>query len=667
MTKEKTRTKSKTTTGEIPLIPQRNMVVFPQMIVPLFIGRPRSVKAVEESLAGNRTVILASQKDEDIDEPKATDICEIATLAEVIQMLKLPDGTTKVLVEGINRVKIEKFNSLQPYFTVTVKVIPEEKELDVETEARVRMVIAQFENYVKLNKRLPSDVLLSITSVESSGRLADLIASYLPLKLEDRQVILETVDLKERLEKLSQLVSREIEVLEVEKKLHGRVKDQVEKLQKEYYLREKLKAIHEELGTEEETSPEIEEYKKKILSARMPEEAKKQALRELGRLGKTPNVSAEAGVIRTYLDLLVELPWSKKTKARLDVDEVARTLEEDHYGLEKVKERILEYFSVYKLTNKMHGSILCFVGPPGCGKTSVARSIARAMRRKFVRLSLGGVRDEAEVRGHRRTYVGSLPGRIIQSICKIGVRNPVFLLDEVDKMSEDFRGDPAAALMEILDPEQNVAFSDHYLEVPFDLSDVMFICTANATYPIPRPLLDRMEVIEIPGYTEEEKLEIARKFLMSKQLEKHGLKKGEVEITDEALRSIIREYTREAGVRNLERSIASVYRKTARMRLQKEQLDAKVSCHNLHKFLGVPKYHFGAVQEKNQVGVATGLVWTEVGGDTVPVEVVVLKGRGQLLITGQLGEVMKESAQAAFSYIDRAMMNWGWRLIFTGT
>lgn len=648
MTKAKTKSK---TQEALPLIPLRNMVVFPQMIMPLFIGRPKSVKALEESLTGNRTVILASQKDEEVDEPKPKDICEIATLAEVIQMLKLPDGTTKVLVEGITRARIEKFVKSEPYFTVTAKIISEEKEVDVETEALVRLVIGQFENYIKLNKRLPADTLTTLTSVENPGRLADLIASYLTLKLDEKQKILETIDIKKRMEMLSKLVTKEIEVLEVEKKLHGRVREQVEKLQKEYYLREKLKAIHEELGVAEETSPEVDEYKKKIEAAKMPEEAKKQAIRELGRLSKTPNVSAEAGVIRTYLDLLVELPWEKKSRAKLDVKEVSRILEEDHYGLEKVKERILEYFSVYQLTKKMHGSILCFVGPAGVGKTSISRSIARAMKRKFVRLSLGGVRDEAEIRGHRRTYVGALPGRIIQSIRKVDVRNPVFLLDEVDKMAADFRGDPAAALMEILDPEQNVGFSDHYLEVPFNLSDVMFICTANASHLIPRPLLDRMEVIELPGYTEEEKVEIAKNYLISKQLEKHGLEKSDVEITDEALRAIIREHTREAGVRNLERSIASIYRKVARFRIQKEKFNNKVSRHNLRQFLGIPKYHFGTMQEENQIGVTTGLVWTEAGGDIIPVEVVVLKGKGQLTITGQLGEVMQESAQAALSYI----------------
>ncbi|MBI5078661.1 endopeptidase La, partial [Candidatus Saganbacteria bacterium] len=523
---------------ELPLIPLRNMVVFPQMIVPLFIGRSKSVKALEDTLVKEKMVVFASQKNEEIEEPGPKDICTIGTLSEIVQLLTLPDGTTKVLVEGVCRVRIEKFTQEAPYFRVAISRIAEPEEISVEEEALVRTVIKQFEDYVKLNRRIPSETLMSIVNVNNPGRLADLISSYLSLKVEEKQAILDARGIEKRLKKLSEVLDKEIEVLNVEKKLQGKVRKQIEKVQKEYYLKEKLRAIQEELGEDEEyAQPEMAEYHKKIEDAKLPPEIKEKAEKELERLAQMPPMVAEAAVIRTYLDWLVELPWKKKTKSKLDISEVEKILNEDHYGLEKVKERILEYFAVLQLTGKMSGSLLCLVGPPGVGKTSVARSIARAMGRKFTRVSLGGIRDEAEIRGHRRTYVGSLPGRIVQSIHKVGVNNPVFLLDEVDKLGMDFRGDPAASLLEVLDPEMNKEFSDHYLEVPFDLSDVFFITTANTRDPIPRPLQDRMEIIQMSGYTEEEKLGIAKGYLVPRELEKHGLKKSKVEIEEETLKT----------------------------------------------------------------------------------------------------------------------------------
>jgi len=638
---------------ELPLIPLRNIVVFPQMIVPLFIGRSPSQKALEETMAKEKMVIFASQKDEEVEEPTPKDICKTGTLAEIVQMLALPDGTTKILVEGICRVRIEKYVQETPYFRVEISRISEPEEISVEEEALVRTIIKQFEEYVKLNRRIPSETLMSIVNVDNPGRLADLVASYLSLKVEEKQAMLEAVVVEKRLKKLSEILEKEIEVLSVEKKLQGKVRKQIEKVQKEYYLKEKLRAIQEELGEEEEyAQPELAEYRKKINAAKLPAEVKEKAEKELKRLTEMPPMVAEAAVIRTYLDWLVELPWKKKTKSKLDISSVEKILNEDHYGLEKVKERILEYFAVLQLTGKMGGTILCLVGPPGVGKTSVARSIARAMGRKFTRVALGGIRDEAEVRGHRRTYVGSLPGRIIQSIHKAGVNNPVFLLDEVDKMGMDFRGDPSSALLEVLDPEMNKEFSDHYLELSFDLSDVFFITTANTRDPIPRPLQDRMEIIQMSGYTEEEKMGIAKGYLIPRELEKHGLKKSQVEFDDQALLNMVREYTKEAGVRNLEREIATILRKIA-TKVVKEEAEKKtvIQKENLTEYLGAPKYRFGIAEEKDQMGVATGLVWTEVGGDTTPIEVSVMPGRGNLTLTGQLGDVMQESAKAAMSCV----------------
>jgi len=638
---------------ELPLIPLRNMVVFPQMVVPLFIGRSKSVKALEDVLNKERMVVFSSQRSEDVEEPSLKDICTIGTLSEIVQMQKLPDGTTKILAEGVARVKIESFISESPYFKVKISKISEPEELTVEVEALIRTVIKQFEKYVKLNKRIPSETLMSIVNIDNPGHLADLIASYLTLKIDEKQAVLEALAVPKRLKKLSEFLDKELEVLEVEKKLQGKVRHQIEKVQKEYYLKEKLRAIQEELGEEEEgLSPECLEYKRKIDTAKLPADVKDKAKKELERLSKMPSMAAEATVIRTYLDWLIGLPWKKRTKSKLDIAEVEHILNKDHYGLAKVKERILEYFAVLQLTGHIGGSILCFVGPPGVGKTSVASSIARAMGRKFVRVSLGGIRDEAEIRGHRRTYVGSLPGRIIQSIHKAGSANPVFLLDEVDKLGMDFRGDPSSALLEVLDPEQNKEFSDHYLELAFDLSDVFFITTANTVDPIPKPLRDRMEIVEMSGYTEEEKVGIAKGYLIPKELDRHGLKKEHVGFEDNALLTIIREYSKEAGVRNLERTIAKIFRKIATTVVKgNKDKHTVIKQSDLQEYLGAPKYRFGMAEEHDQVGAATGLVWTEVGGDTVSIEVTVMKGRGNLTLTGQLGDVMQESAKAAMTCI----------------
>jgi len=639
---------------ELPLIPLRNMVVFPQMIVPLFIGRSKSVKALEDTLEKERLVVFASQRSEDVEEPLPKDICTVGTLAEVVQMLALPDGTTKILVEGVTRVKIESFTQDSPYYKVKISKIPEPADITVEVEALLRLVIKKFENYVKLNKRIPSETLMSIINVENPGRLADLIASYLTLKVEEKQAILESIDLKKRLKKLTDILDKELEVLEVEKKLQGRVRKQIDRVQKEYYLKEKMRAIQEELGQEadDEAGPEVAEYRKKLEAVKLPEEVREKAFKELERLSKMPSMVAESTVIRTYLDWIIDLPWKKKTKSKIDINEVEKILNEDHFGLDKVKERIAEYFAVLQRTGKMGGTILCLVGPPGVGKTSIGKSIARAIGRKFVRISLGGVRDEAEIRGHRRTYVGSLPGRIIQSLAKGGVNNPVFLLDEIDKLGTDFRGDPSAALLEVLDPEMNKEFSDHYLEVPFDLSDVFFITTANTIEPIPRPLKDRMELIEMSGYTEEEKMGIAKGYLIPREMEKHGLSKDIIKFDDEAVLSVIREYTREAGVRNLERMLETVCRKiaTAAVKSKKDE-KLTVKKKDLAGYLGPVRHRFGMAEESDQVGVATGLVWTEVGGDTTPVEVTAMRGRGSLTLTGMLGDVMQESAKAAMSFI----------------
>lgn len=642
-------------TGILPLIPLRNIVVFPHMIVPIFIGRSKSIKALEKSLKKDKLAVFATQKKEDAEEPAKKDIAKIGTLSEIVQFIELPDGTIKILAEGICRVKIEKFIDDSPCFEVKASKIIDPEGISTETEAMVKNVIKQFEHYVKLNKRIPPETIMSIINVDNAGYLADLISSYLTLKIEEKQALLETLDITKRLEHLSAILHKESEMLNVEKELQNKVRDQIDKMQREYYLKEKLKAIQTELG-EEETSlqPEIAEYKKKIKEALLPAEVMEKAEKELSRLAKMPPMVGEASVVRTYLDWLIEMPWNKKSESKIEMAEVEKTLNRDHHGLKKVKERILEYFAVLQLTGKIGGSILCLVGPPGVGKTSIASSIASAMGRKFTRMSLGGIRDEAEIRGHRRTYVGSMPGRIVQAIHKAKVNNPVFLLDEVDKIGTDFRGDPASALLEVLDPEQNKTFADHYLEVPLDLSDVFFITTANTIDPIPRPLYDRMEIIRMSGYTEEEKIEIAKGFLIPKELKNHGLEKLKITFKKDALQRIVREYAKESGVRNLQRTIDKVLRKIAMKIVKQKKEESRpitISAKDLEEYLGAPMHHYGLAEEKDQVGISTGMAWTEVGGDTLPVEVIVMKGRGSLTITGQLGDVMQESAKAAMSYV----------------
>ncbi|MHB9094857.1 MAG: endopeptidase La [Eubacteriales bacterium] len=641
----------KTTLRQLPLLPLRGILVFPFMIIHLDVGREKSVKAIEETMIQDRIIFLATQKEAQTDEPSEEDIFEIGTVAEIKQLLKLPGGTIRVLVEGLSRARVERYIEHEPYFKVEVTEYPETVEVNPEIEALMRSLVNQFEQYVKMSKRIPPETVVTVVNLEEPGRLADIIASHLALKIDDKQRILEAVDISKRLEILCEIVAKEMEILELERKINLRVRKQMEKTQKEYYLREQMKAIQKELGEKDERVAEGEEYREKIEQAKLNKEVKEKALKEVERLEKMPPMAAESGVIRTYLDWLLVMPWNKKTKDRLDLNQAEIILNEDHYGLDKVKERILEYLAIRKLAKKMKGPILCFIGPPGVGKTSLAKSIARALERKFVRMSLGGVRDEAEIRGHRRTYVGALPGRIIQGIRQAGSNNPIFLLDEIDKMSMDFRGDPSAALLEVLDPEQNSTFSDHYIEAAFDLSNVMFITTANTMHPIPRALLDRMEVIYLSGYTEEEKVNIATKYLIPKQIKEHGLKAKMLSISENTVHKIIREYTREAGVRNLERQVAAICRKTAREIVQGKTKHIKATIQNLEHYLGIPRFRYGTVEKEDEVGIATGLAWTETGGDVLAIEVTSVKGTGKLTLTGKLGDVMKESAQAGFSYI----------------
>ena len=652
MTKEnETRDEDDKAIRQLPLLPLRGLLVFPYMIIHLDVGREKSVKAIEETMLQDRIIFLATQKEAQTDEPGEDDIFEIGTVAEIKQLLKLPGGTIRVLVEGLSRATIARYVEHDPYFKVEITEHPETAAITPEIEALMRSLVNQFEQYVKMSKRIPPETVVTVVNLEEPGRLADIIASHLALKIEDKQRVLEAVSVARRLEILCEIIAKEMEILELERKINLRVRKQMEKTQKEYYLREQLKAIQKELGEKDERVAESEEYKEKIAQVKLPKEVEEKALKEVERLEKMPPMAAESGVIRTYLDWLLVLPWHTKTKDRLDIDKAETILNEDHYGLDKVKERILEYLAIRKLAKKMKGPILCFVGPPGVGKTSLAKSIARALERKFVRMSLGGVRDEAEIRGHRRTYVGALPGRIIQGIRQAGSSNPVFLLDEIDKMSMDFRGDPSAALLEVLDPEQNSTFSDHYIEAAFDLSNVMFITTANIMHSIPRPLLDRMEVIYISGYTEEEKVNIAMRFLVPKQKKEHGLTDRMLAISENTIRKVIREYTREAGVRNLERQIAAVCRKAAREIVKGKIKKVKATIQNLQQFLGIPRFRYGTAEKEDEVGIATGLAWTETGGDVLAIEVTSMKGTGKLTLTGKLGDVMKESAQAGYSYI----------------
>ena len=639
--------------GQLPLLPVRDIVVFPYMVLPLFVGRDMSIKAIEAALAGNRMIFLATQKALDVENPTQKDIHSIGTVGIIMRMLKLPDERIKILVQGIAKAKITKYIQTDPYYSVRIDKLPDEKAAasTLEAEAVMRTVKEQIERIVSLGKVLIPDVMVVIENLEEPGRLADMVASNLGLKVEVTQAVLEISDPIQRLRHVSEILGKEIEVLSMQQKIQAQAKGEMDKTQREYFLREQLKAIQKELGELDERAEEITEFRRRIKDAKMPEKVLKEAEKQLKRLEKMHPDTAESATVRTYLEWMVELPWAKQSKDNLDLKAAAKVLNDDHYDLEKVKERILEYLAVRKLKEKMKGPILCFVGPPGVGKTSLGKSIARALGREFVRISLGGVRDEAEIRGHRRTYVGSLPGRIIQGMKQAGTSNPLFMLDEVDKVGMDFRGDPSAALLEVLDPEQNNAFTDHYLGVPFDLTEVMFITTANLIDPILPALRDRMEIIEIPGYTEEEKLGISQRYLIPRQLEEHGITGKHVKITELAIRQIISHYTREAGVRNLEREIANVMRKVAKKVAEGKGQEFVVEPSNLNKYLGVSKHVPEAELEKDEVGVATGLAWTEAGGDVLYIEATVMKGKGQLTLTGHLGDVMKESAQAALSYV----------------
>jgi len=643
---------NQTTCRYIPMLPLRGVLVFPYTVIHLDVGRKKSISAIEEAMMDTKEIFLATQKEAQTDEPEIEDIYTAGTVAEIKQILKMPGGTMRVLVEGLHRAKITRFISSEPYMQVEIEEYKEDNEPKTpELDALMRTLISEFEQYVRLSKKIPPETVVSVMAIEEPGRLADVIASHLSLRIQEKQKVLEARDVAHRLELLCEMLATEMEVLELERKINIRVRKQMEKTQKEYYLREQMKAIQKELGDKDERVAEVEELKERINKAKLPKEAYEKAYKELERLEKMPPMVAEAVVVRNYLDWLLSLPWSVETKDRLDLKVAERILDEDHYGLEKPKERILEYLAIRKLAKKMKGPILCLVGPPGVGKTSLGKSVARSLNRKFVRMSLGGIRDEAEIRGHRRTYVGSMPGRVLQGMKQAGSKNPVFLLDEIDKMTMDFRGDPASALLEVLDPEQNSTFSDHYLETAFDLSKVMFITTANSTYNIPKPLLDRMEVIEISGYTEEDKVHIALDYLIPKQVKEHGLSEHNITFSEGAVRKIIREYTREAGVRNLEREIASVCRKVARQVVEDKNTMVTVTAGNLGKYLGVQRYRYGVAERENQIGVATGLAWTEVGGDILSIEVALLKGKGNLTLTGKLGDVMKESAQAALTYV----------------
>jgi ATP-dependent Lon protease len=635
----------------LPLLPLRDVVVFPHMVIPLFVGRSKSIRALEAAMDEGKQILLVAQRSASKDEPEADDLYGVGTIAAVLQMLKLPDGTVKVLVEGRQRAMIESVTEENECFLGRIKPVESDAEDSTETEAMRRALLAQFEQYVKLNKKIPPEILTSLAGIEKAGRMADTIVAHLPLKLEQKQEMLERFDIKTRLDHLLGQLESEIDILQVEKRIRGRVKRQMEKSQREYYLNEQVKAIQKELGELDEAS-DLDELEKKIRAAGMSKEGREKALSELKKLSMMSPMSAEATVVRNYIDTLLELPWKKKTKINKDVADAEAVLEEDHYGLDKVKERILEYLSVQQRVEKLKAPILCLVGPPGVGKTSLGQSLARATNRKFVRMALGGVRDESEIRGHRRTYIGSMPGKVLQNMSKVGVKNPLFLLDEVDKMGADFRGDPSSALLEVLDPEQNHAFVDHYAEVEFDLSDVMFVATANSLN-IPPALLDRMEIIRLSGYTEDEKVNIALKYLVPKQVKANGVREGELAIQESALRDIVRYYTREAGVRSLDREVARICRKVVTAQSLKSAKAGRVtvSARNLEKYLGVRRFDFGVAEEENRVGQVTGLAWTEVGGELLTIEAVALPGKGAIVRTGQLGEVMQESITAAMSVV----------------
>ena len=634
----------------IPVLTLRDVVVYPHMVIPLFVGREKSIRALDDAMENDKQILLVAQKSADVDEPLAEDVYEVGTLATILQLLKLPDGTLKVLVEGVERVNIRSIDTEGDYFTADINIMPVDQGFD-EDERKIdllgRALVNLFEKYVNLNKKVPPEILSSLSGIDEPDRLSDAIAAHLGLKVSDKQGILEISSVKERLEHLITLVEGEIDLLQVEKRIRGRVKQQMDRSQREYYLNEQMKAIQKELGDlEEAPANELDELAEKLAKAKLPKEAKTKAEEELKKLKMMSPMSAEATVVRNYIDWMIALPWSKKSKISRDLAKAQKILDEDHYGLDEVKERILEYLAVQQRVKKLKGPIMCLVGPPGVGKTSLGKSLARATGRKYTRMALGGVRDEAEIRGHRRTYIGALPGKIIQSLSKVKTRNPLFLLDEIDKMATDFRGDPASAMLEVLDPEQNNTFADHYLEVDFDLSDVMFVATSNSMN-IPGPLLDRMEIIRIPGYTEDEKLNIAKNYLVPKQFRENGVRKGEVSISDTALLSIVRHYTREAGVRNLDREISKICRKVIREHLLGKKSKTSVTARNIHKYLGVQRFDYGRADKKNQVGQVTGLAWTSVGGELLTIESVVVSGSGRVKSTGSLGKVMQESIQAA--------------------
>ncbi len=636
----------------VPLLPLRDIIVFPHMVVPLFVGREKSISALEDAMSKEKDILLVAQVNAKTNDPRDEDIYKVGTLGTIIQLLRLPDGTVKVLIEGKRRARIKRFVPNPSFFLVEVEEIQENRDLTVEVEALMRSIKVAFESYVKLNKRIPPEMLASVATIDDPSRLADTIVAHLSLKLPDKQKILEVESPAERLERLYSQIQTEIEILQVEKKIRTRVKKQMEKTQKEYYLNEQMQAIQKELGERDEFKGELQELEEKIKNKKMSAEATKKIKKEFKKLKMMSPMSAEATVVRNYIDVVLSLPWEELTEDKIDIKEAEKILDEDHYGLKDPKERIIEYLAVRTLVDKIKGPILCLVGPPGVGKTSLARSVARSMGRKFVRCSLGGVRDEAEIRGHRRTYIGALPGKIIQSLKKAGSSNPVFLLDEIDKMSMDFRGDPSAALLEVLDPEQNGTFQDHYLDLDYDLSNIMFITTANSLHTIPIPLQDRMEIIRIAGYTELEKLSICEKYLLPKKREEHGLTAENIEVPEATLKNIIRLYTKEAGVRNLEREMAKLCRKVAKEVAEKgKDYKAKVTPASLKKYLGVQKFRYGMMEETDKVGLTTGLAWTEYGGELLVIEVSVLPGKGQLMVTGKLGDVMQESARAAMSYV----------------
>jgi ATP-dependent Lon protease len=655
---EETATTTEVIPAAIPVLPLRDVVVYPHMVIPLFVGREKSIHALDAAMRVDKRIMLIAQKQADIDDPKLDDLHRFGTVASVLQMLKLPDGTVKVLVEGVDRARIEQLHGGE-FYSASIKIELDTDQYDErEIDVLVRSVVSQFEQYVKLNKKVPPEVLTALAGIEQPGRLADTVAAHMSLKLPEKQKVLEILDVRKRLEHILVAIEGEMDVLQIEKRIRGRVKAQMEKSQREYYLNEQMKAIQKELGEMEDSTSEIAELEQKVAKAGMPKEAREKATAEINKLKMMSPMSAEATVVRNYVDWLVKVPWKKRTRLHKNIASAQKVLDEDHYGLEKVKDRIVEYLAVLQRVEKIKGPILCLVGPPGVGKTSLGQSMARATNRKFIRMSLGGVRDEAEIRGHRRTYIGSMPGKIVQNMARAGVHNPLFLLDEVDKMAMDFRGDPSSALLEVLDPEQNNAFNDHYLEVDFDLSEVMFICTANSLN-IPAPLLDRMEVIRLPGYTEDEKLNIGRRYLVPKQIKQNGLADSELKISDPALLDIVRHYTREAGVRNLEREIAKISRKAVKQLLLDKagkknsngSHNLAVTPRNLDKYLGVRRFRYGKAEEMDRVGQVTGLAWTEVGGELLSIEAAVVPGKGKLLHTGQLGEVMQESIQAAMSVV----------------